>query len=269
MNVPRVFVLSGGMGHSGEQLVRTALAQFEDGDTPVIVVAGVRRSEQLRQVVDEAVPDCDLVVHTLVDEELRADLERMAGDADVAAVDVMGPLLERMSGLLGRRPLGRPGLYRSLREDYFRRVEAIEFAVMHDDGARPDELRQADVVLIGVSRAGKTPLSMFLAMRGHKVANVPLVRQVPPPEELFEIERRRVIGLTLEPERLVGFRRQRHRTLGVGSATSYVDLREIQAELDHAREIFRRGRFYVVDVTSRPIEETANEVLGHLARRTG
>jgi hypothetical protein len=138
--------------------------------------------------------------------------------------------------------------------------------VGHDDGRRFEELVLADIVLTGVSRAGKTPLSMYLAMRGYKTANVPLVTDMDPPDELFQIDRRRVVGLTLEPERLVTYRRQRQPQLGATASTAYSDPKEIFRDLEHAREVFRRGRFSTVDVTNKPIEESANEVVALVSR---
>jgi hypothetical protein len=269
MSDTRIYIISGGVGASGEQIARTALAQFQDVDVPVVVAPLVRSGEDLRAVLDEAAATGGMIIHTLVDEDLRNQLTAAAQANAVVEIDALGPVLEDLSKLLGRQPVGTPGLYRKLREDYFRRVEAIEFAVGHDDGRKTDELRDADIVLIGVSRAGKTPLSMYLAMRGYKTANVPLVNGIEPPAELFEIDRRRVVGLTLETERLVGYRRQRQPRLGASASTVYSDPREILSDLEFARRVFRRGRFSVVDVTSKPIEESANEVVALLARRAG
>jgi regulator of PEP synthase PpsR (kinase-PPPase family) len=187
----------------------------------------------------------------------------------VTEIDVMGPVLEHMSRSLHRSPLGTPGLYRKLREGYFRRVEAIDFAVGHDDGQRFQELHLADIVLIGSSRVGKTPLSMYLSMRGYKAANVPLVRGIEPPDELFEIDRTKVVGLSVEPERLHAFRRQRQAHLGASASTSYSDPREIFQDLEYARGVYKRGRFSILDVSDKPIEESANEVVALVTRQGG
>ena len=267
MSETRIYIISGGMGASGEQIARTALAQFRDVDVPVIIAPLVRSVEALRAVLDEAAAAGGMIIHTLVDADLRKELTATARAHGVVEIDVLGPVLEDLSGLLGQHPVGTPGLYRKLREDYFRRVEAIEFAVGHDDGRNTEDLRSAEIVLIGVSRAGKTPLSMYLAMRGYKTANVPLVNGIDPPTELYEIDRRRVVGLTLETERLVAYRRQRQPHLGASASTIYSDPREILSDLEFARRVFRRGRFGVVDVTNKPIEESANEVVALIGRR--
>jgi len=265
----QVYIVSGGMGSSGEQLARTALAQFGDVDVPVTIVPRVRTVEELIAVVERAVQTGGIILHTLVDARLRASMIAAAHQKGVVELDAMGPILDRLATLLHRTPLGTPGLYRKLREDYFRRVEAIEFAVLHDDGRNCFELPLADIVLAGVSRSGKTPLSMYLAMRGFKTANVALVRGIEPPQELFEVDRHRVVGLTLEPDRLVAYRRRRQQDLGASAPTDYSEPRVVLQDLEHSLQVFRKGRFACVDVTSKPIEESANEVVTLVNRDVG
>lgn len=267
MDGPQVYVVSGGMGASGEQLARTAMAQFQGSELPVVVVAQVRAVEELDEVVDRAGVTGGVLLHTLVDPALRSYLIAAARSRGVAAIDVMGPVLSAFSRLLDEVPVGRPGLYRKVREDYFRRIEAIEYAVRHDDGRHCDELGEAEVVLAGVSRSGKTPLSMYLAMRGFKTANVPLVKGVEVPPELFGVDRRRVVGLTLEPEPLVALRRRRQQHLGGSGLGGYAEPRQVFQDLEHAREVFKRGRFSTIDVTSKPIEESAAEVVALVGRQ--
>lgn len=269
MSDPRILVVSGGMGTTGEQLARTALAQFEGAATSIEVVPGIRTVVEVRDAVERAAEARALVIHTLVDRELREVLKRTALARRVVEVDAMGPVLDQVTALLGRQPAGKPGLYRKVREDYFRRIEAIEFAVRHDDGRHFNELRGAEIILIGVSRAGKTPLSMYLAMRGFKTANLPLIKGIEAPQELYEVPRGRVVGLTLDPDRLVSFRRQRQSGLGGGASHAYSDPREVFQDLEYARTVFRKGRFATVDVTSKPIEESANEVVAVVARDGG
>lgn len=266
---PKVYVVSGGMGASGEQLARTAMAQFEHRELPIVVVPQVRTAEDLGRVFDLAAASGGVVLHTLVDAGLRARLIETAEARGVLQLDLMGPALDALAGLLGEAPLGRPGLYREVREDYFRRIEAIEYAVRHDDGRHSGELGEADIVLTGVSRTGKTPLSMYLAMRGYKTANVPLVKGLEAPRELFEVPRGKVVGLTIEPGPLVERRRRRQQLLGGAGLGAYAAPREVFEELEHAREVFRRGRFAVIDATLKPIEESASEVVAVVARRTG
>lgn len=267
MSGGHLFIVSGGMGSSGERLVRTALAQFPNTEASVIVRAGVRTEDELRRAVDQAAEAGGAILHTLVDARLRARLVQLATERGVAEVDLIGPVLTRMEALFGQPPLGTPGRYRQLRADYFERVEAIEFAVAHDDGRNCHELPLADVVIVGVSRSGKTPLCMYLAMGGVKAANVPVAPTIEPPAELFEVDRGRVVGLTVEPERLVAYRRLRQRDLGATASTSYSDPRQTARDLEHAEQLFRRRRIATIDVTSRPVEETASEVMALVGHR--
>ena len=258
---PPIYIVSGGVGASGEQLVQTLLAQFPDNNVPVITVGNVRQVTQLKRVVAQASRSGGIVAHTLVDERLRHTLIDLARAADVVAIDLMGPLLSRVESVLKRKAAGQPGLYRQFHRAYFERVSAIEFTMAHDDGRRPEGWSQADIVLTGVSRAGKTPLSMYLAVLGWKIANVPLVPEVPPPPELFKLDRKRVIGLTIRPDQLIVFREQRYARLGVSAPIDYIDPRRIGAEVQAALRVFRRGHFAVIDVTDKPIETSADEII--------
>lgn len=264
----KIHIASGGTGTSAIQVVRTALAQFDSLDTPIQVVPNIRETGEIERLVTEAAAVGSIIVHTLVDAQLRQKLTELAHDKHVDEIDLIGPLLGRFQSRLGRRPLEQPGLYRKLREHDIRRIEAIEFAVAHDDGQRVDDLPQADIVLTGVSRVGKTPLSMYLSTIGWKVANVPLVNGIDPPGPLFEIDPRRVIGLTMEPGQLVLYRQRRQRHLGATSQTPYAEPFELVEELDFARHIFRQSGFTVVDMTDKPIEESAHEILAAVMRNS-
>ena len=258
---PPIYVVSGGVGASGEQLVQTVLAQFPDHNVPVITVSNVRQVTQIKRVVAQAKQAGGIIVHTLVDDRLRRTLIDLARAEEVAAIDLMGALLSRLEMVLKRKALGQPGLYRQFHRAYFERVSAIEFTMAHDDGQQRAGWPQADIVLVGVSRAGKTPLSMYLAVLGWKVANVPLVPEVPPPPELFKLDRRHVIGLTVRPDQLIVFREQRYARLGVSAPLDYINPRRIAEEVQGALKVFRRGRFAVIDVTDKPIETSADEII--------
>ena len=204
-----------------------------------------------------------MLVYTLVGLELRQSCYDAAIEHDIEAVDVIGPLLGKLSNFLNRAPLGAPGGSQPLSDEYFRRVEAIEFAVKSDDGKEPRNLRRADVVLVGVSRTSKTPLSTYLAGRGLKVANVPLVLGVPPPDELAEVPRVRVVGLTIAVEQLLEIRTARLRQLGMPADTNYGSRAHVVEELDYASRLFSERGWFVVDVSGRAIEETATIILEH------
>jgi regulator of PEP synthase PpsR (kinase-PPPase family) len=267
MNKPSILIVSGGVGTSGSQLVRTALAQFLTHDITVTIVPQVRHAEELEQVISQAASMNGMIVHTLVDETLRTALTQLAKANHIIEVDLMGPLLQQLTHCMGQKPVGQPGLYRKMREQDLKRIEAIEFAVDHDDGKRAHELHQAEIVLTGVSRVGKTPLSMYLSTLGWKVANVPLVPGVNPPSGLFEIDRRRVFGLTIEPGQLVAYRLRRGHHLGIAVGSSYAAPLELIEELEFAREVFRRGQFAIMDTTDKPIEESADEIIAMISRR--
>lgn len=262
-----IYIITGGVGTSGEQVVRTALAQFEGCQIPLEIVAHVSHVDQIAEVVQKASVSGGLIVHTLVDESLREALVELGRERNVIAIDLIGPLLLHLARLLQQEPLGQPGLYREMNEYYFKRIDAIEFTVAHDDGHKPHELDQAEIVITAVSRAGKTPLSIYLSTRGWKVANVPLVPGIDPPEMLFKINAQRVVGLEIAPDRLISYRQRRQSTLGVHGKSAYTDLGAIYEEAEYARSIFRKGGFAVVSVTDKSIEESADEVIAQVSRR--
>lgn len=264
---PSIFIISGGMGVSGEQLVRTALAQFQDVKVPIVVIPQVRDQTHLKQAVDRVAQSAGTIVHTLVDVDLRRQLIKLARDHNVTAIDAMGRLLSHLANMLECEPVGQPGLYRQLRQAYFDRVEAIEYAVAHDDGKNPHGWSQAEIVLVGVSRVGKTPLSMYLSVRGWKVANVPLVSEFSPPATLLALDPRRVVALTIDPGQLVDHRQKRQRRLGVTGKGAYTNPADLFNELEAARKFFRRHGFGMIDVTDKPIEESADEVIALITRR--
>ncbi len=264
-----VHIVSGGSGASGLQIVETALAQFPALQVPVVVRNHVRSLGQVESAVKEAAADGGTLVHTLVDSGLRDALVRLAGRRGVVAIDLMGPLLEQVAGQTGAKPLEQPGLYRKLRKDYFDRVEAIDFAVSHDDGNKPETIPAADIVIVGVSRCGKTPLSMYLAVRGWKVANVPIVKGVPLPGPVFRVDRRRVIGLSIDCRQLLEYRKRREEQMGMVGMSTYSSPSAVLEELATAGNICRENGFDVVDVTNKPIEIIADEVVRCVSRNPG
>jgi [pyruvate, water dikinase]-phosphate phosphotransferase / [pyruvate, water dikinase] kinase len=261
-----VYVVSGGVGASGTQLVHTALAQFPNSQVLVIPIGSVRQVEQIETALTQAQSTGGTVAHTLVDPVLRQMLIDRAQELGIAAIDLMGPLLARLSHVLGREPLIEPGLYRRLNKAYYDRVEAIEYTMAHDDGKDPSGWEKAEILLLGISRTGKTPLSLYLSVLGWKVANFPLVPEMEPPSSLFAVEPSRVVGLTIEPGQLILHRQKRQSRLGVTGASQYVDPEAVYEEVKAAVRFFRKNGFAVVNVTDKPVESTADEVLRILAR---
>ena len=258
-----IFVVSDSSGTTGEQMIRAALAQFENFLVNIRTYPHVTEVRRVEAVVRLAARENALIFYTLVKPEVHAALGVACESHGVDSVDLMGPLLLKLAQYLGgQEAQGIPGRRTSLSAEYFRRIEAVEFTVKHDDGAEPRHLRNADIVLTGVSRTSKTPVSTYLAQKGWKVANVPLVLGIDPPPELFEIDQSKIFGLTIEPEALHAIRLARIRNLGLDSNSNYGHLEHILMELEYAHEIFRQNPTWpVVDVTSRAVEETATVVL--------
>jgi hypothetical protein len=256
-----IHVVSGGSGASGRQLAETALAQFPGYRAPIVVWNNVVEPFQIEEAVRAAETDRAVVAHTFVDDTMRGALVRLCRKHGVEAVDLMGPLLRRIGRRTGTKPLAVPGLYRQGRKEYFDRFDGIDYTLSHDDGSRPEDLVAADIVVVGVSRCGKTPLCMYLAVHGWKVANVPFVQGIPLPEELFRVERRRVFGLIIDLERLLAHRKRRDKRLGRTGLSAYSNSTEVLEEIEAARKAFRQGGFHVIDVTDKPIESTAAEIL--------
>ncbi len=265
---PPLFVVSGGTGATGDLLARTVLAQFPEANVPLHVETKVVSPDRVRAIVAQAaaIPGA-MLLHTLVRQELRQLLIAEAERAGITAFDLAGPLEEHLSRQLGMQPLQQPGLYHQQRRAYFERVEAIEFAVAHDDGKRVEELPQAEIVLVGLSRVGKTPLSMYLSILGWKTANIPFVPEVPPPPELFAVAQQRVFGLVIEPAQLIAHRRYRAARTGIREQ-GYVDRDSVIAEMRAANHFFYQQHFQVVDTTDKPIETSAEEIVSLLAQST-
>jgi [pyruvate, water dikinase]-phosphate phosphotransferase / [pyruvate, water dikinase] kinase len=265
-SLPTIYILSGGVGASAEQLVYTVLAQFPDNKVRVVTVGNIRQEEQIFSALAQAQEAHALVIYTFVDAALRRRLILEAQGLGLPAIDLMGPLIDWLSVSLGQPPLQQPGKYRQLHREYFDRVSAIEFTLAHDDGKNKEGWPQAEVVLLGVSRSGKTPLSVYLAVLGWKVANIPLVPQIPVPPELFALDPARMVGLTMDPEQLLVFRRQRQARLGLQEVSAYTDLEVIREELQQAKRLYHRGNFHIINMTDKTIEQGADEILRKLSK---
>lgn len=263
---PVVFVVSDSVGETAELVARAATAQFGRSDLQVRRFPLVDDLEAVREVVEAARMQPTLIAYTIIVPEVREELKRLTVQHQIPTVDIMGPMLEGLSQMLGQAPRLEPGLVRRLDEEYFRRVEAVEFAVKYDDGKDPRGFLRADVVLIGVSRSSKTPVSMYLAHRRYKVANLPLVPEVALPKELFMVPPERVVGLRVAPETLHEIREERVKTIGLRSDANYSNMGRILVELEYAEEVFKKVGCAVVDVTNKAIEEIAVRVLENINR---
>ncbi|WP_437596608.1 pyruvate, water dikinase regulatory protein [Sorangium sp. So ce590] len=261
-------VLSDSTGETAEKAVRAALLQFPDAGVQIRLYTRVRTPDIARPVLERAAREGALVVFTVVSPELREFVHASTAELNIEAIDLIGSLIGRLGTFLDREPINLPSAMLPLSEEYFRRIEAVEFAVKSDDGKEPRNFKRADIVLVGVSRTSKTPLSTLLAQRGLKVANLPLVLGVAPPPELVDAPQDRVVGLTIGLDQLCEIRQARLRHLGMPAETNYAMREHVRQELDYARRLFAaHPEWPVVDVTGRAIEETAVIILEHLKER--
>ena len=254
-----VFLVSGRSGVGGAQLLSIALTHFAR-NVQIEVRRYVRNETETSAVVAEAANRGAGIIHTLANETLRCHLVREAEEVGVLTLDLMGPLLSMLSVLTKTTPVGQPKHHPWMHAEYFNRVEAMRFTTLHDDGARLDDIDEAEIVLLGVSRSGKTPLSVYLSVLGWKTANVPIVPDLPLPAAVTRLDRRRVFGLTIEFERLISHRKKR--CIGTGAVLpGYTDKSKVFAELEWARTLYRKQRCRIIDVTDKPIESSAEEIL--------
>lgn len=275
-----VHVISDALGDTACEVVLAAAGQFREGSVRIARLPRVTGIDEVERYLAPHIASGEpiAVFHTIVDPELRSQLAFTLRHLDVPSVDLMGPALDTLSALLGDRPACTPGIIHRTDERYFRRIEAMEYFVAHDDGRGADDLSDADIVLIGVSRTSKTPLSMFLAFQGYRVANVPLARGVEPPPSIFEVDPMRLFGLLSTADIVAGIRERR---LGDGEsrvrAASYADPEEVARELEEAHALMRRLGCFVVRTDRKAIEESAAEITARLdavaaarrARETG
>lgn len=262
-----IYVVSGGRGLAGNNMVQSLLIQYPDNQIPVIIVPNVSEEDQIFDVVMQAKTDGGLITHTMVNPDLRKKINKLCIEFGVRKIDFMGELDGYLTETLEIEPLKHPGLYREINQQYFDRIESIEFTLSHDDGMRPERLKSADIILTGVSRAGKTPLSVYLAMFGWKVANVPLVKDIKPPKELFEVNPQRVFGLHIGVSQLIAHRKKRLLSWNNHQDELYVNEQSVRDEIRQAMFTFDRGGFTVLNVNNKPIESTANEILNIMSKR--
>jgi len=262
-----IYVVSGGKGLAGNNMVQSLLIQYPNNNVPVILVPHVIEESQILDTVMRAKNDGGLITHTMVRHSMRRRLIELAAEHGVPQIDFMGQLAEYLDEKLEIPSLQMPGLFRELKQQYFNRIDAIEFTLDHDDGMSPHRLHEAEIVLCGLSRSGKTPLSVYLALYGWKVANVPLVPGIPPPDELFKIDPGRVFGLQISKNQLLSHRMKRLQNFKNTDNTSYVDEQLLNEEIRYANLIYLKGKFTVIAVTNKPVESSANEIIGYMSAR--
>lgn len=265
-NLPIIYIVSDSVGETAEVVTKAALSQFQIGDLRIKRIPYVESFDDIDEVISLAKLDESIIIYTLVKPEMRDYLKIQARKENIYACDIMGPIMDIIGQVVSKKPLYKPGLVRKLDEDYFKKVEAIEFAVKYDDGRDPKGIVKADIVLIGVSRTSKTPLSQYLAHQRLKVANVPIVPEVDPPEELFTVSPKKCFGLKISPEKLFEIRKERLKSLGLDDKAIYANIDRINRELVHFDTIVSKIGCHVIDVTNKAVEETANDILHYFYR---
>jgi regulator of PEP synthase PpsR (kinase-PPPase family) len=259
----KLIIVSDGTGETASAMARATMAQFPGQDVYFTRYKNVRTKKQLEAIFTEAAINHDMVVYTIVSAELREQIKELSRVKHVRSVDLMGELLTAFSNFFDRGPDSSPGLLHAVNDQYFKRVAAMEFTLNHDDGRKLESLHLADIVLVGISRTSKTPLSIYLSLHGIKVINIPLVYGTEIHPELFKIDQRKIIGLTIDSQVLFEIRQNRLGHLGVGGQSgNYADLAQIKQEVDWANSLFKANkRWPVFDVTGKALEEIAANIL--------
>ena len=264
-----VLVISDSLGETAASVALAAAGQFDEGAVAIERLSRVQDARQVKRYLESLAGAAKKIAafHTIVQDELRSEVAGLLVEQGIAAVDLLGPAIDTIAALTGLAPKGIPGIIHQTDERYFQRIACMEYTVEHDDGRGADDLSEADIVLIGVSRTSKTPLSMYLALQGYRVANIPLAPQIEPPQALFEVDPARVFGLVTTVETIAPIRVQRLGTAQAQSAAgSYADPDAIELEFAYARSLMKRLGCFVVHTDGKAIEESATEIIERLNR---
>ena len=258
------YVISDSVGGTASQLGQAAMTQFPDADIKVSAYPFIRGTDTLISILEKAVSDNAIVLHTLVNEDLNKTAQLFCKDHGLVCFDPLSPIISELEKRSELPPMQKPGALHLLDETYFNRIKAIEFAVKFDDGRDPKGFLEADIVLLGISRTSKTPLSMFLANQNYKVANLPLVPEAHIPEQIFQVDPKKIVGLTSDRKALNSIRRERMLTYGMNPDTEYSKLDRIDRELAYAKELYEKLNCLVINVSNKSIEETAAIIINTL-----
>lgn len=264
-----VLVISDALGETAASVALAPAGQFDEGAVAIERLSRVQDARQVKRYLESLAGAAKKIAafHTIVQDELRSEVAGLLVEQGIAAVDLLGPAIDTIAALTGLAPKGIPGIIHQTDERYFQRIACMEYTVEHDDGRGADDLSEADIVLIGVSRTSKTPLSMYLALQGYRVANIPLAPQVEPPQALFEVDPARIFGLVTTVETIAPIRSQRLGTAQAQSAAgSYADPDAIELEFAYARALMKRLGCFVVHTDGKAIEESATEIIERLNR---
>ena len=264
-----IHLVSDSTGETLNAMARAVCARFTDILPIEHIYALVRSNRQLDRALEEIAGAPGVVMHTIIDPNLRTALEEGCRRLEMPCIAALDPVVSAMSRYLGARISTRVGAQHTLNNDYFDRIDAIDYAIAHDDGQGGQDLSKADVILAGVSRTSKTPTCIYLAHRGVRAANVPLVPTSPPPQQLFELKNTLIVGLMTSPDRLISIRRNRLLSLKESRESDYIDADAVRAEIIAARRLFERMGWPIIDVTRRSVEETAAAIINLLSNGRG
>ncbi len=260
-NEYQIYILSDAVGDTAEQVARATAEQFPDKEYELKKYPYIETTSKIDQIIEEALKTSTIIVFTMVDAEIKNYLLSVCKSHNLPFIDILSPCLNQFKEFLDSTPVNQPGIIRKLDEDYFKRVEAVEFAVKYDDGKDPRGILKADIVLIGVSRSSKTPLSMYLAHKNYKVVNIPLVKGAKVPAEIYQVKRKKVVGLMIDPLELAEIRRERIRVLGLDNSVDYVQVEKIMEEIDYADKVMKKVGCPRIDMTRKAVEEAANIII--------
>lgn len=254
-------LISDSTGETIQAVARAVCAQFVDAQAVEHIYGLVRSKKALDRAIEAVKQDPGPVMYSILDDALRSQLHELCDRLSVPCLSVLDPFVKQLAPYLQVEVSGKPGSQHAMDSDYFRRINALNYTIQHDDGQSQNDLAEADIILAGVSRTSKTPTCIYLANRGYKAANVPLVPGVAPPSELMHLTKPLIVGLINSPERLRAIRRNRLLTLNEESETDYVDPDLIRSEIAEARRLFARQQWPVIDVSRRSVEEIASAIL--------
>lgn len=265
----KIIIISDGTGETATAISRAVMAQFKDREVLFTRYKNVRSKEQIDAIFAEAAIHHDLVIHTIVSGALREYIAELSRLKHVRTLDLIGPAITTFSNYFNQEPMSEPGLLHAVNDDYFKRVEAMEFTLNHDDGRNMNSLHLADVILVGVSRTSKTPLSVYLSQHGIKVVNIPLIKDQALPHELSEVDQRKIFALTIDPNYLSEIRKNRLQRLGADKHQGdYAEHEKIVEEVEWANQLFKENkRWPVFNVTDKALEETAADIIKLLNMR--
>lgn len=267
MDALNIFILSDSLGNTAEHVVKAAMSQFEANDFVMRKFSYITDVSMLGNIFEEIKSQKKaIILYTIVHKQIISEIKTFASRENIKEIDLLSPIVSSIQDITGLVPLDKTGMLRKLNDLYFKRVESIEFAVKYDDGKDPRGVLKADLVILGISRTSKTPLSMYLANKNIKVANIPLVPESTPPKEIYQVPAQKIIGLTNSPEKLNEIRTERLNALGLPTGSSYADMNRILEEIDYAETIMKKIGCPIINVANKAIEETAEIVISYLKR---